>query len=280
MSFCIQCGAPLKTGDHFCRACGAASPPGARSSGPAPTAVIREIGAPAPVRDSRRWWIAGAVGCAGLGLLGVMAIVVLYRFGHRDTALPSAQTPVVTAPVSPAGVPEIVFRQMSHPEHGLFYEIPADWEETGRNGDFRSAPPAAHPDAGAVWVRVRSIPVRSQGAEKAVADALGEWLTSLSALQIDRTYTLITRPGGEVITEAESVGKDEVLLFSTVVDLHFSDPASGKRWRALFAASHQADGRADFSYLSGIASLEERWTDFGSVFLRLLGNTKIAIEPK
>ena len=193
--------------------------------------------------------------------------------------MPTTPTPPEVPPKAPPDFTEILFREISHPEIKLFYDIPAHWEETGDRGEFRAVPPAGHPDANTAWVRVKSIPRKKQGTDEVLANALGEWLTSLSGLQIDETYPVVTRPSGEVVTDADSVAKDEVLLFSTVVTFHFTDLQSGKRWRGLYSASEQADGRGDFSYLLGVASLEERWTDFQPVFVRLLG-AKIGLQPK
>ena len=278
MSFCIQCGAALKTGIHFCPACGAAAPPGTTEVVPSPSEATRSASPVLRAQDSRPWWIIGAVGCVGLGLLGAIALLLLYSFGNQKPAPPPPPQSVTTASVPPE-VPEIAFRTMSHPDDGLIYEIPSHWEETGGAGEFRSSPPAGHPDANAAWVRTKSIARKNQGKGKELADALGVWLTSLAELQIDETHPVVTRPNGEVVTDADSVAKGEVLLFSTVVTFHFTDPKSGKRWRGLFSASEQADGRGDFSYLLGVASLEERWLDFQPVFVRLLG-AKISLKPK
>ena len=278
MSFCIQCGAALKTGVHFCPACGAAALHSATEVAPSLSEATRTASPVLRAQNSRPWGIIGAVGCVGLGLLGVIALLLLYSFGNRKPAPPAPPQSVTTASVPPE-VPEIAFRTVSHPNDRLIYEIPSHWEETGGAGEFRTAPPAGHPDANAAWVRTKSIPRKKRGADKQLADALGSWLTSLSGLQIDETYPVVTRPNGEVVTDADSVAKDEVLLFSTVVTFHFTDPNSGKRWRGLFSASEQADGRGDFSYLLGVASLEERWLDFQPVFVRLLG-AKIGLKPK
>lgn len=281
MSFCIQCGVALKPGVHFCPACGAAVPNASASAVPLPQTVRSTPPVPPPL-DNRKWWIIGTVGCIGLGLFGVIALLLLYSLGSRSTDLPSAPESVSTTPPPPEvppEVPEILFREVSHPEIKLFCDIPAHWEETGGRGEFRAAPPAGHPDANTAWIRVKSIPRKKQGTDEVLANALGEWLTSLSGLQIDESYPVVTRPSGEVVTDADSVAKDEVLLFSTVVTFHFTDLQSGKRWRGLYSATEQADGRGDFSYLLGVASLEERWSDFQPAFVRLLG-AKISLNLK
>ncbi len=277
MSFCIQCGEPLKEGAHFCPACGAKAD---RTNTPAVTSTTPDRPASAP-RAVRPYWIAGAAGCAGILALGVIIFSLLYWVGSRKkptrTSTPSIVTP--SAPPS-TGTAEILFREVAHPDYKLFYEIPSDWEETGAKGLYQATPPSTHPDARQVWARVQSVPKGQQKAEDAVAKALGKWLEALPGLEIDSTFPMLTRPGGEVVRDANSVGKDEILIFSTIVHLRFTEPASGKRWRAIFAASHQADGRSSHTYLTGIASVEDRWEDFSPVFLRLLAGTKVVLKPK
>ncbi len=269
MSFCNQCGASLMAGAHFCPSCGAnvdrdhSRPEAAATTGGTPEKVIQTAS------KVRSYWIIAGAGCAGMLSLALIVFGLLYWLGSRNQASPPPQVST-----------EILFREVSHPDDKLFYEIPADWEETGAKGLYQAAPPATHSDAGQVWVRVQSVPRGKQKAQDAVAKALGKWLEALPGLEVDRTYPMLTRPGGEVVRDESSIRKDEILIFSTVVDLHFTEPASGKRWRGLISASHQADGRSSHAYLTGIASVEERWEDFSPVFLRLLAGTKVVLKPK
>ncbi len=269
MSFCNQCGAALMAEAHLCPACGAkVDPDHARPKAATESTKASSSGA-AMNPKVRSYWIVGGAACAGMLSLALIVIALLYWLGSRGQS----------APPSSAST-EIVFREVSHPDYKLFYEIPSDWEETGAKGLYQARPPSTHPDSRQVWARVQSVPKGKQKAEDAVAQALGKWLEALPGLEIDRTYPMLTRPGGEVVSDANSVGKDEILLFITVVDLHFTEPDSGKRWRALFTASHQADGRSSHAYLTGIASVEERWEDFSPVFLRLLSGTRGVLNPK
>lgn len=254
---------------HFCPACGAQVD---RDHSGAVTPDVTS-GTPGKVTPPgskvRSYWIIGGAGCAGMLSLSLIAIGLLYWLGSRNQGSPPSSTST-----------EIVFREVSHPEFKLYYEIPADWKETGAKGLYQATPPATHPDSGQVWVRVQSVPRGSQDAEKAVAKALGQWLEALPGLEVGNTFPMLTRPGGEEVKDASSVGKDEILIFSTIVHLHFTEPASGKRWRAVFSASHQADGRSSHAYLTGIASVEERWEDFSPVFLRFLASNKVVLKPK
>lgn len=261
MSFCIQCGEALREGTRFCPSCGAAVPhPETPSTASASVPGLGRF----VTSKNRNYWIGGVAGCGGLLFL-ISVVVIFFRLVNQTPNDPSAIA--VPAPLAE----EIqAYRQVSHTDYLLEFEIPRDWVESGSQGNYRIEPPPGHPDAGLVWMGVVATPNGPTEDGTEIADGIAARLEGIAEMKVDNMYPVVTRPGGEEVRGETEVTTGEAVLLSTVIDFHFTDPTSGRRWRGLQIGTYQQDGFARFHYFITVRAADDRWADYESIGARFL----------